>query len=110
MIVASWGNALSRVSNLPTLCPFSLQIADSTIYASWLFICLLSKTSINASKISQPSLVTFNIFDFKVLWLLELRKFSPSHFPGQWLWVNIFIVFSPLPFSKTTSYGEIFSL
>lgn len=54
---------------------------------------------------AQPSPLTLKTPGFNPGWLQELKKFSPCHFPRQWLWGNVLVHFpvcSPLsPFFAT---------
>ena len=71
----------------PLCAPGILQIAISMLSTPKLFACLLSRSTTVPSRLypnqacGPLKLHTLSL----TCWLQELMKFSPSHFPSQWL-------------------------
>lgn len=92
---ASQGSTRRRVNNLPPVCPRHSSDAVSMLSAPQV-VCLLSlqEQCSTLQALSQPSLLTSKTPGFKPCLLLKVMKFSPCHFPSQWLWGNILLVHS----------------
>ena len=91
MNTATLGYALRRANSLLTECS---RCSSDHLFPH----CMPPRLSAfspgrTLQNLFQPSLLTFKTLGFKPHWLQELTKFSPSHFPNQWLWRNIFCVF-----------------
>ena len=98
---ASPGQAPRRANSFPTVC--HRNSSDHCFHVVCLWVVCLPAFSPRVAQCPGDSILakptTFKTLGCKPCWLQELMKFSPSHFPSQWLRENILLVHSFVCFS-----------